>query len=581
MKIMKKSRYDLLRTRAKELLIERLSEEQDDVLPKSEGRLHELMLHQIELELRNDDLREQQAALAQSRDHYRDLFDASPVATVVLGSRGALLAANRAAEELFKADLPSLSGGPFYRFIRPGDRGRFNSHLEQVFGTRTRFSCEIEMRKTDGTVFYGQLFSLSQHNGDRPCCQTTIIDISYRKRFEEEMEGRIDGRTRELNALNMQLEHEIEWRKQTEERLDSELNFRTIIEETIPVGICVFDTNGRLIHANNHLCDMLGFSRAELLEIYPPYPFWPADAMLTRMEELKNFIENDDVAENVVREYRRKDGQPLWGLTSRIKMKDQHGKSYGILGSVFDITPRKKIEEELRLSERKLRTLSVKLMEAGESERKRISKELHDSVGSALTAVQFAMERKISEMGGRPCGTKTCLEDILPMINTVADEVRRISKNLHPSVLEDLGIRAALRAYGRQFQKLYTKITLDHHVDMDEAAVPGYLKLLIYRIVQESLANAAKHGRADHILLKLTQAGRRLELLVRDNGMGFDLQEILQRDVELDGLGLESMKERTEHAGGVFEVSSVPGEGTTIRAEWTLDPCEPKPGMQP
>ena len=93
------------------------------------------------------------------------------------------------------------------------------------------------------------------------------------------------------------------------------------------------------------------------------------------------------------------------------------------------------------------------------------------------------------------------------MVNTIADEVRRISKNLHPSVLEDLGIKAALRAYGRQFQKLYKETVLEQHIDMDEAAVPGYLKLLIYRIVQESMANAAKHGHAGRILLE-PPAGR-------------------------------------------------------------------------
>ena len=531
------------------------------------------MLHQIELELRNDELQEHHRVLARSRDRYRDLFDFAPVALVAIGAEGQIREANHAAVELFKAEKRSFSSGRFERFIRPGDRSRFRRHLDETFVGGACRTCEIEMRKTDGSVFYGQLVS-TRPEGDGLRCQIAIIDISYRKRFEEEMEVRIDGRTRELNALNMQLEQEIEWRKQTEARLDSELNFRTIIEETIPVGICVFDTNGRLIHANGHLCDMFGFTRAELIDIYPPYPFWPADDLLTRMEELKNFIDMDVVVENVVREYRKKDGKPLWGLTSRIKMKDQSGKSYGILGSVFDITPRKKIEEELRLSERKLRTLSVKLMEAGESERKRISKELHDSVGSALTAVQFAMERKISEMGGTPVGKKTCLEDILPMINTIADEVRRISKTLHPSVLEDLGIKAALRAYGRQFQKLYKKIVLEQHIDLDEAGVPGYLKLLVYRIVQESLANAAKHGRADRIFLELRQSGNRLELTVRDNGRGFDPNAIRYRDVELDGLGLESMKERTEHAGGVFEVSSSPGAGTAIRAAWTMDPQE-------
>lgn len=564
-----------LRARARALLKERLSEFSEGIPRDIESRLREFMLHQIELELQNDALRGRESDLARSRDRYRGLFEFAPVALVAMDREGTFVEANRAALDLFGVKAPPLPIGRLHRFIRPGDRSRFNAHLDRAFETGTRQTCEIEMRKTDGAVFYAQLMSLCQEMGGVPRCQTAVIDISFRKRIEEEMEDRIDVRTRELNALNMHLEQEIEWRKQTEERLDAELHFRTVIEETVPVGICVFDANGRLLHANNHLCDMLGFSREELIDTYPPYPFWPADSLLSRMAELKNFIEREEVIEDVVREYRKKSGERLWGLTSRIKMQDQHGKRYGILGSIFDITPRKRMEEELRLSERKLRALSVRLMEAGESERKRISKELHDSVGSALTAVQFAMERKLSEMGARPCGKKTCLEDILPMVHTIADEVRRISKNLHPSVLEDLGIQAALRAYGRQFQRLCTETALDQQIDLDEAVVPGYLKLLIYRIVQESLANAVKHGSAGHILLKLRQAGSRIELEIEDDGRGFDPRDLQRRAADTEGLGLASMKERTEYAGGVFEVASAPGKGTRIRAVWPLSSPEP------
>ena len=573
-----KQRDENLRARARALLKERLSGLSDGTLGDLGVRLREVMLHQIELELENDALRDRQSDLARSRDQYRSLFEFAPIALVAMNREGAFVEANRAALDLFRVEGPSLFTGRIHRFIRPGDRNRFNAHLARVFESGTLQTCEIEMRKTDGAVFCAQLMSLLQEDGSAPRCQAAVIDISFRKRIEEEMEDRIDGRTRELNALNMQLEQEIEWRKQTEERLDAELHFRTVIEETVPVGICVFDANGRLLHANNHLCDMLGFSREELLDTYPPYPFWPAESLLDQMAGLKDFIERDAVIENVAREYRRNTRGLLWGPTYRIKMKDQHGQSYGILGSIFDITPRKRMEEELRLSERKLRTLSVKLMEAGESERKRISKELHDSIGSALTAVQFAMERKLLEMGGRPCGKKTCLEDMLPMVNTIADEVRRISKDLHPSVLEDLGIQAALRAYGRQFQRLYTETALEQRVDMDEAAVPGYLKLLIYRIVQESLANAAKHGNAGRILLTLRQTGPRIELEIEDDGRGFDPRDLQHRAGAAEGRGLASMKERTEYAGGVFEVTSAPGKGTRIRAVWPLAPPEAAPG---
>ena len=256
-----------------------------------------------------------QSALAQSRDEHRDLFELradrprcpwtargrSSRPTVPRWTFSGPKSLPFASDGFIDSSAPATGTGStrIWRGCSKTVRGR---------------SVEIEMRKTDGAVCHAQLISVRHDPVADPRCQTAVIDISFRKRIEEEMEDRIDGRTRELNALNMQLEQEIEWRKQTEERLDSELNFRTVIEETIPVGICVFDTNGRLLHANNHLCDMLGFSRAELLDTYPPYPFWPAESLLSRMAELKNFIEKDDVVENVVREYRKKTGEPHLGI---------------------------------------------------------------------------------------------------------------------------------------------------------------------------------------------------------------------------------------------------------------------------
>ena len=156
------------------------------------------------------------------------------------------------------------------------------------------------------------------------------------------------------------------------------------------------------------------------------------------------------------------------------------------------------------------------------------------------------------------------------MIKESIEEVRRIQMDLRPSILDDLGILATLEWFCREYQKIYSHIYIEKKINLQENDVSLPLKTAIYRVTQEAMNNIAKHSQADSVHLSLRKKGNTIELTIKDNGMGFDLKEILSPESSKRGLGLNSMRERTELLGGTFEIESTKGRGTVIRALWPL-----------
>jgi PAS domain S-box-containing protein len=234
-----------------------------------------------------------------------------------------------------------------------------------------------------------------------------------------------------------------------------------------------------------------------------------------------------------------------------------------------DITGRKAAEDELRKSERNLKILSSQLLNAEETIRKRIALELHDSIGQYLSTIKFNAESSLNLLttDSRDEGMKS-LQDGIPLIQQAIEEVRKISMDLRPSSLDDLGVLATVSWFCREFKKVYAGIDIEKEIGAEEADIPDPLKIVIYRVLQEALNNAAKHSRARWIRIRLCRVCGGLELSVRDNGRGFDVEEALVKDGLTRGLGLASMRERVELSEGVFSIESGPGRGTEIRANW-------------
>jgi PAS domain S-box-containing protein len=262
---------------------------------------------------------------------------------------------------------------------------------------------------------------------------------------------------------------------------------------------------------------------------------------------------------------------------------DDGGRPIRMIGTVQDITERKQVEEMLRRSQEELRRLSAQLLSVQEEERKRVARELHDGIGQSLSALKFLLENRLQKLGKKflPADLQP-LESIVPMLQNAVEEVRRMQSDLRPPLLDDLGILATISWFCREFQKVYAKIKIEREMDIQENEVPNPLKTVIYRVLQEAMNNVAKHGQATQVSLSLRKIAPCIELIIRDNGVGFDLSQVFSRKNVKRGLGLSSMRERTELSGGSFSIHSAKGKGTAIHASWKgTEPAQELTGLSP
>jgi len=258
-----------------------------------------------------------------------------------------------------------------------------------------------------------------------------------------------------------------------------------------------------------------------------------------------------------------KHGQLIPTLVSPAAIFDEQGQFKGSFAVVTGITERKQAEEALKESEKQLRHLSSQLLTAQETERKRISRELHDELGQALLVVKLRFNFIEKNLSKDPSELRQECEYGLQYIDQVIENVRRLSRDLSPSILEDFGLSAALRWLINNFAGSHTiKVALDM-TDID-ALIPGEAHVIVYRILQEALTNVGKHSQAKNVSIAIHQEAGTVSFSVEDDGIGFDTEKSLPGDPAEKGLGLETMRGRARMMGGTLDIRSQQGKGTRV-----------------
>jgi signal transduction histidine kinase len=216
--------------------------------------------------------------------------------------------------------------------------------------------------------------------------------------------------------------------------------------------------------------------------------------------------------------------------------------------------------------QKSLRTVSEKVLIAHEEERKRLARDLHDGLGQSMMAIKLNLQMINARTQTGEQITQGWLPKLISEVSNSIEELRQIAAGLRPSFLEDVEISDAFTWYGKQFQD---KSGIEVRVDAaDSVPASAIVKEHMFRIYQEALSNIGKHAGGRIVDVSLKTAGQRLCLLIKDDGKGFDVSEATDNK---QGLGLSTIRERAELLGGVFDLKSSPGKGTTIRVEVPLN----------
>ena len=399
---------------------------------------------------------------------------------------------------------------------------------------------------------------------------------------------RVAGNISPILSTRLQRDKQELERKRAEVALRESQQMLHLILDTIPVRVFWKDLDINYLGCNRPFALDAGLQSPE--EIVGRSDFemgWSEQAQLYRSDDLL-VIETGRPKLGYEEPQTTPSGDRIWLRSSKVPLFDVKGEIKGVLGTYEDITVHKRAEEQLReahheleqrVEERtasleeaneELRQIPSKLIAVQEEERKRLASELHDSIGQTLAAVKFWVEMalKLKDAGDGNAALNR-LEQFVPILQRSIEETRNIYMGLRPSMLDSQGLLATLEWLRHECMKLYPERHIELEAGIAEEAIPKNLKVNIFRIAQEALNNIAKHSKAEWVDISFSENGGGIELVVSDDGVGMDLDIIMQTSTATS-LGLTSMRERAELTGGSFSIESTPGKGTTIRAYWPI-----------
>lgn len=259
----------------------------------------------------------------------------------------------------------------------------------------------------------------------------------------------------------------------------------------------------------------------------------------------------------------RPDGSVRWIRARAFPIRNEKGEVYRIAGVSEDVTEHRQAEDELRSSREQLRALSARLQSSREEEGRRIGREMHDELGQALTGLKLqlaSLEKEVVQL--RPSGRiLEMIPKMAQLISGTLDTVRRITADLRPPELDDLGLLAAIRWQVHEFQAR-TGVACTFRGTRVPIALDVNASTALFRMVQEALTNVARHAGARHARVTVRTHDGQLKVEVADDGRGITEAERLSAHA----LGLLGMRERIELVGGRMTIRGTPGQGTTVSA---------------
>jgi PAS domain S-box-containing protein len=546
---------DELRRQAEKIVKARKGKAPKGVEEDTQRLFHALQVHQVELEMQNEELRRAQMEIVDSRNRYYELYDFAPVSYFTFDERGRILEVNLSGAELLGVERRVLLKKRFSEWVLPADQDIFYFHRSTVFNNGTKQTCELHLVKKDGSLLYTQLKSAAVPNaeGKTTACRTAIADITDRKRADDAMK-------------------------------ESEKRYQTLAAIS-PVGIFHTSPKGDCLYVNEQWSKITGLTAGEasgrgwIRAIHP-------DDRARVTEEWYRSVQAKTPFQSEYR-FQRPDGTTTWVLGQAASERTLSGGLLGFVGTVTDISNRKHAEEKIqearyelerRVEERtreladinrelnlkikegktyqeKLRSLTKELLLAGERERNRIATGLHDQIGQSLSIAKM----KIGLVLEADIDSETIVatKEIREILNQTIGDIRSLVFELHPPILYQIGFEEACEWLAVQFQQKY-KIDIEIEPAQHQDPIREELRILLFQAVRELLMNVVKHAKTRWCKITIRRESGVIQTTVEDDGVGFAASEA----GDAKGFGMFSIRERVETLGGSFSIRSGPGQGT-------------------
>jgi PAS domain S-box-containing protein len=488
------------------------------------------------------------------RSHLLDTVEQAVIATDLSGT---ITYWNHFAEKLYGWPAAEIVGRNIMEVVLPQSTHEQASEVMSRLQAGQRWSGEFTVRRRDGTTFRAFITDTPIYN-----TEGTMIGI-------------------------VGVSSDITERKHAEEALrQSESKYRLLLEQASD-GIHTYDLRGNFIETNSKLCEMLGYTREELLrlnvrDIIPPEDLERAPIRFDELQAGRTLLTE--------RLLRRKDGTLLpveisgrmvqggmlqsiiRGISERKRAEHELHRAYDELERRVEertaelaranSTLEAEAAERLR-SEESRRELLRRLVSAQEEERRRISRELHDQMGQQLAALMMGLKTLDADSHGRQSALHT-LQQLQELTDQLAREVHTLAWGLRPPALDDLGLHTAIYNYVEEWAER-SRVPVDFHsAGFEEGRLPLSHETALYRIAQEALTNVFKHSGADRVSFILERRGDHVLAVIEDNGKGFDVEAPTETSAKGRKLGLLGMRERAALLGGTLDVESAHGAGTTV-----------------
>jgi PAS domain S-box-containing protein len=502
------------------------------------------------------DRKQAEEALGESEEKYRCLFEQVLDGYAMVNSLGIITEWNASQEQITGFKRAEVIGRPLWEVNYQMLPGELKAQLsaDQLKAAVQ----EILLTKQSSILNKAQERTMIRADGERRTIALSLFMVNLKNDFLVGSASRDITRQKQAEEALKKLNEELELRvnERTVQLAESEEKYRSLVENANEVITIVQD--GIIKFFGGKASELTGYLPEEVISKSFLDVVFPDD----RQKAMETYLRYMDEGISPAGEFRvvRKDGAIRWAQINATKITWE--KRPAILAMFTDITERKEMEQTLK-------DYAQKITMVQEEERKKIAYELHDDTAQYLAILKLELDSLLNSGKIQDPKILEKLEFLEKDASRAVDDVRRYSHELRPGVLEHLGLQAALEQIAEDHNKM-GQIQISVNVEGPEPKLSEDIKLGFFRIAQEAINNTRKHAKTSQASINLKYSDNHIQMIVSDDGVGFDVQKASARIGEKGSLGLTSMQERAKLIGASLTIYSKPGKGTQATVDMPL-----------